>query len=193
MSSPPPAISESPPSARKAELLEATYRYALAHGLHDLSLRPLAADIGSSPRVLLYLFGSKEGLVRALLARARTAELTALDDIRAAAGPADLRTAAATLWRWLTAPRHRALLTLWTDAYARSLVDPTGPWAGFARQTVDDWLAVFDRLAGDHDPAERTLLLAVLRGALLDILATSDIARATDAVSRHLDRIPPSS
>jgi AcrR family transcriptional regulator len=185
-----PEVSEPPPSARKAELLEASYHYALEHGLHDLSLRPLAATIGSSPRVLLYLFGSKEGLVQALLARARSAELAALAQVRNDAGPADLRTVAATIWRWLTAPRHRALLALWTDAYARSLVDPTGPWAGFARQTVQDWLAVFDDFAGEHDAAERTLLLAVLRGALLDVLATGDTARVTRAVTRHLDRIP---
>jgi len=50
-----------------------------------MSLRPLAAAIGSSPRVLLFLFGSKEGLVRALLARARLDELGLLDEIRAEA------------------------------------------------------------------------------------------------------------
>ncbi len=47
-----------------------------------MSLRPLAAAIGSSPRVLLYLFGSKEGLTRALLARARADELEALAALR---------------------------------------------------------------------------------------------------------------
>lgn len=56
-------------STREAQLLEAAYRYVLTYGLSDLSLRPLAREIGSSPRVLLYLFDSKEGLVRALLAR----------------------------------------------------------------------------------------------------------------------------
>lgn len=59
------------PSARRTELLEAAYRYVLTHGLSELSLRPLAKAIGSSPRVLLYLFGSKDGLVRAQPARTR--------------------------------------------------------------------------------------------------------------------------
>jgi AcrR family transcriptional regulator len=62
---------EPTPSNRRTELLERAYQYSLEHGLADLSLRPLAATIGSSPRVLLFLFGSKEGLIRALLARAR--------------------------------------------------------------------------------------------------------------------------
>ncbi len=68
-----------PSSPRRKELLERAYQYALAHGLADLSLRPLAAAIGSSPRVLLFLFGSKDGLVRALLARARADELAFLE------------------------------------------------------------------------------------------------------------------
>ena len=38
-----------PPSARRTELLEPAYRYVLEHGLGELSLRPLAAAIGSSP------------------------------------------------------------------------------------------------------------------------------------------------
>ena len=73
-----------PDSARKTELLAAAYDYALANGLAEYSLRPLAAAIGTSPRVLLFLFGSKDGLTRALLARAREEELAALAAVRAA-------------------------------------------------------------------------------------------------------------
>jgi AcrR family transcriptional regulator len=46
-----------------------------------------AATIGSSPRVLLYLFGSKDGLIRALLARARADELAMLARLREAGRP----------------------------------------------------------------------------------------------------------
>ena len=57
--------SQHPPgSPRRAELLDACYGYVLTHGLAGLSLRPLAAATGTSPRVLLYLFESKENLVR---------------------------------------------------------------------------------------------------------------------------------
>src|SRR3569623_3602741 len=136
-------------SARREELLERAYGYALEHGLASMSLRPLAEAIGSSPRVLLFLFGSKDGLVRALLARARDDELAAL---AGAGGAAD------AVWAWLVAPEHRALLRLWVEAYARSLVAPAGPWAGFAERTVAAWL---DVLAPAGDDVDRTLLLAV--------------------------------
>ena len=63
------------------------------------------------------------------------------------------------------------------QAYARSLVEPAGPWTGFAADTVRDWLTVLGELAPAAGEAERTLLLAVLRGGLLDLLATGDIER----------------
>ena len=186
-------MSDAGASARKVELLEAAYRYALEHGLGDLSLRPLAAAIGSSPRVLLYLFGSKDGLVQALLARAREDERGLLQKVEAG----DLAAATRQVWGWLADPGHRALLTLWTEAYARSLVDPHGAWAGFARDTVRDWLALLaeaqpapvrDTAAG---LAERSLALAVVRGALLDLLATGDVERTTAAVEQQLSRLSP--
>ena len=103
-----------------------------------------------------------------------------------------------TTWDWLVAERHRPLLTLWVQAYARSLTEPDGPWAGFARQTVEDWLTVLagSRSAGDQTggvgAARRTLALSVLRGALLDLLATGDVERTTAAVELHLSMVAPS-
>ncbi|WP_327350728.1 TetR family transcriptional regulator [Streptomyces sp. NBC_01304] len=185
--------SETNPSPRRQELLEAAYAYVLRSGLGELSLRPLAEEIGSSPRVLLYLFGSKDGLIRALLARARTDELAALQRLTdARKGPDGLAAVAGELWQWLSDEAHRGLLTVWVESYSRSLIDPDGPWAGFAHGTVDDWLTL---LAAGQPPetrdtdaglAQRTLVLAVLRGALLDLLATGDTARTGAAVRLHL-------
>ncbi|CAL9349067.1 TetR/AcrR family transcriptional regulator [Streptomyces sp. enrichment culture] len=180
------------PSARRTELLEAAYQYALVHGLGGLSLRPLAEAIGSSTRVLMFLFGNKDGLVRALLERARADEVALLGKLGRPEKPMGLAAAARELWAWLAADEHRPLLRLWVEAYARSLVEPEGPWAGFAQSTVEDWLKV---LAGCQPGAERdgedgavrrTLTLAVLRGALLDLLATGDGTRVTSAVHHQL-------
>lgn len=185
---------EPTPSARRIELLEEAYRYALGHGLGDLSLRPLASAVGSSPRVLMFLFGNKDGLIRALLARARVDELAMLNGLREAndGTPLGLEMAGRQIWSWLAAAEHRPLLILWVEGYARSLVDPDGAWAAFARTTVEDWLEV---LATAQPQAERdcargaerrTLVLAGLRGALLDLLATGDVDRTTAAVHRQL-------
>jgi AcrR family transcriptional regulator len=181
-------------SARKQELLEAAYQYVLGNGLADMSLRPLAREIGSSPRVLLFLFGSKEELIRALLARAREEELRYLAEL--SDGRDGLAVTGRDVWAWLADPSHRALLALWVEGYARSLLGEPGPWADFGRDTVRDWLDLLaERQAAESDgsgadgpgaEAERTLLLAVLRGALIDLLATGDIERVSRAVDRHL-------
>lgn len=176
-------------SVRRRELLDAAYRYVLVHGLADLSLRPLAAAIGSSPRVLLFLFGSKDGLVRALLARARADEIDVLDRVRRAGAAGGPRAATDAIWAWLAAPEHRELLILWLEGYGRALVEDDGVWAGFAVRTVHDWLALLDEVSTGTDDVDRTLLLAVLRGCLLDLLATGDVARTSAAVDRYLDLI----
>lgn len=179
-------------SARRRELLDAAYVWVGSHGWAGMSLRPLAEAIGSSPRVLLFLFGSKDGLIRALLARSRADQLRVLEGLPAGED-AGLAAVGGRVWAWLAAPEHRHLLALWLEAYSRSVTDAAdGPWHDFARGTVGDW---HDLLAAHQAPAhrgtpageaERTLLLTVLRGAMLDLLATGDRARLDAAVARHL-------
>jgi AcrR family transcriptional regulator len=180
------------PSSRHVELVEAAYEYALTHGLSDLSLRPLATAIGSSPRVLLYLYGSKDNLIRALLERARRDEVAFLDEAQSFGRSPGLPDTTRLIWRWLAADEHRPLLCLWVEAYGRSLIEPGGPWAGFARQTVEDWLSL---LAASQEAkrrktaaglAERSTTLAMLRGALLDLLATGDRLRTSTIVETYV-------
>jgi AcrR family transcriptional regulator len=181
-------------SARRDDLLEKAYRYVLEHGLTGMSLRPLAAAVQSSPRVLLFLFESKDGLVRALLARARADEEAVLDRVVVAA-PVGLERAGSEIWGWLADHHHRGLLRLWLESYARSLVEPAGPWSGFADATVRDWLGLLAQAQPAQDretPAgmqRRTLALALLRGGLLDLLASGDVERTTHAVQQGLAQL----
>jgi hypothetical protein len=132
--------------------------------------------------------------VRALITRARQDEYRLIEELGATRS-ADLRTVTSRVWTWLAAPEHRGLLVLWTESYARALVAPDGSWGGFATATVRDWLA----LLGDAQPraqraspegeAQRTLVLAALRGALLDLLATGDEPRITAAVQLAISRV----
>lgn len=68
-------------------------------------------------------------------------------------GAYELADVAERLWAWLASPDHSALLRLWVESYAQSLVDPEDPRAGFARDTVRDWL---DLLAEAQPPQRRT-------------------------------------
>src|SRR2546422_10730222 len=100
-----------PDPARRCELLSGVAGYLLEHGLADLSLRPLAAAIGTSPRMLLYHFGSKEQLVVEALAEARERETALFSqrarDTGAAENPEQLANRA---WGWIPDPANEPFM-----------------------------------------------------------------------------------
>ena len=157
------------PHRREAVLARAA-DYVLEHGLAGLSLRPLAKALGTSPRMLLYDFGTKEQLVREVLAEIRSREQSLLE--------AEVRTLD-DVWRWIAAPEREPFLRLFFETY----VDALGREE--AEPLVRDWLE-FLRTSWQPpvDEATATLMVAVVRGLLLDRLATGDRAR-TDAALRR--------
>jgi len=190
-----PTIAKPPASsARRDELLAASVAFVAEHGLAELSLRPLAHAIGSSPRVLLYLFGSKEGLIHEILNVGRAEQLALV--ARADGHPGSAREALDLLWDWVSVPERRGALRLFFDAYVRSF-DGGGPWAGFADTSLREWLPPLERVL-HGTPLPPTLALAVIRGLLLDHLAArtpQDTARVqaawTDFADRYLPRSAP--
>jgi AcrR family transcriptional regulator len=180
-------------SPRREQIVDAAYRYAAANGLADMSLRPVAEAIGSSTGVLRFLFESKDGLVAAILERARAEELDLLTHLPAGGS---LRATTLALWGWLSDPDHGAVLRLWVESYAASLRGDPGPWQDFAERTVRDWLDVLARTQpaatrrSAAAAAQRTAALALLRGAMLDLLATGDRRRTTQALQQFAQGLP---
>lgn len=147
-----PAFLDTAASPRRVELLDASYAYVLEHGLTGLSLRPLAAATGTSPRVLLYLFGSKDNLLRELLARARREQVTmvaAALDPGTVAGRDGFDALVDRLWHWLSAPEQRPTVRLTYEAFLLSLSHHPGPWTGFAAESARDWLDLLCRAQPD--------------------------------------------
>lgn len=175
-------------SARKQELLRASLEYAAVHGLSDLSLRPLAKAIGSSPRVLLYLFGSKTGLVSEVLALNRAEQQELLRQARERDADTTTRESLQLLWDWIVDPARDNLRRLFFEAYVRSAGSRDAAWHDFARRSVDDWLGSLSTLTGKNS----TLALAVIRGLVLDLLATNDLRRVKVAWKHFLDTYYPS-
>jgi AcrR family transcriptional regulator len=173
-----------PGSPRRAELLDASYGYLLEHGLAGLSLRPLAAAIGTSPRVLLYLFDSKEHLVRELLARARREQIALIEQALDTGG--GFEALADELWNLLSAPEQRPMVRLTYEAFLRSVGRDPGPWQGFAAETARGFLDLLIKAQpGVPRPvavATATRTVALIRGLLLDLLADEDSDRVTAAV-----------
>jgi AcrR family transcriptional regulator len=177
-----------PDPSRRSELLDAVAEYLLEHGLADLSLRPLAAAIATSPRMLLYHFGSKEQLVVAALARARERETELFSAWALKTGAAeDPEQLARRAWAWMSDPASEPFMRLFFEVYGMALQQPHR-YAGFLDHAVEDWLAALTEGLRDAgvDKAEArkaaTLVVALARGLLLDLLATGDRRRINAAI-----------
>ena len=181
---------------RRADLLERITDYVAANGLSDLSLRPLAEAVGSSPRVLLYYFSSKEDLIGEVLARMRARQGALFATLpREAASYAQTVWAA---WKLISAPQHERVFCLFFEVYGLALQDRER-YAEFLRGAVDDWIGYLaeSKLADGYSRKDAraiaTVLLAGYRGFLLDVLATRERARVDRAVELWilaLDAIP---
>jgi AcrR family transcriptional regulator len=181
---------------RRVNLLERIVDYVMENGLSDLSLRPLAAAVETSPRVLLYYFGSKEELVAEIMAHARERQRTIFD--RLPRNPASYGDTVRAAWAVMSEPKHERVFRLFFEVYGLALQDPRR-FPGFLERAVDDWLAYLGAGARDdgHTRADAraiaTILLAGYRGFLLDLCTTRDRKRLDRAVqlwTLALDAIP---
>ena len=170
----------------RAALLDAILTSVLETGIAELSLRPLAAAVSSSPRTLLYHFGSKDGILRAVFAEAAQRQALLLDAWYARSTEYDTPTLLLRAWQWLVAPRHERLLRLLFEAHGIALRDRKR-YGAFLRASANDWVVPFTHaLEARGFPRERasalaTLLVAVMRGLLLDVFATGERARVDRA------------
>jgi len=178
---------------RPEELRRAIVSYLLEHGLSDLSLRPLAKAVGSSPRVLLYYFGSKERLVTKVLADIRREQAAILGEDRTATFAEGCMLA----WKRMRGPDWEPFFRLFFEAYGIALRSPRR-YKSFLQATVEDWLQLISRPLADRGylpedaRAFATVLLGGLRGFMLDYANTRDRKRVDRAVAlwaRGLDRM----
>ena len=177
---------------RRQELLEAVVADLARSGIGDRSLRDIAAAVGTSHRMLIHHFGSREGLltevVRAVEADQRTF-LAGLD-----VPPAEVLTA---MWRRLSDPALWPAERLFFECYARASRGEQ-PYASLLPGLVDDWLdrsvALDPTAKAPDDPAARARArvgLALYRGLLLDLVGTEDRAgvdAAFDAFRELVER-----
>ena len=172
---------------RPKELRGAILQYLIKHGLSDLSLRPLAKAVGCSPRVLLYYFGSKEKMVSEVLAEARQRQQTTYDKVETGSFAENCQ----IVWKRMSAADSEPLFRLFFEVYGIALRHPRR-YKAFLQHTIEDWLcAIADPLCREgHSRVEArafaTLVVAGLRGFMLDYCATHDRRRVDRAVRSWL-------
>jgi AcrR family transcriptional regulator len=153
------------PAAPREVLLAAVIEAIERHGLGSRSLRDLARDAGTSHRMLIHHFGSREGLLIAIVTAVEARTRTLLADRGASAD--DLLVAT---WEQVAEPSVWPFERLFFECYARG-AQGEEPFDRLLPALVDDWLDAFP--AGRARDQAR-LGLAVVRGLLLDLVATED-------------------
>jgi AcrR family transcriptional regulator len=169
---------------RRAKLLKKIVDYMAKHGVVDLSLRPLAAALGTSPRMLLYFFGSKEELLANALTEGRVRQQR--EFTRALSTRRRRQEQLRLAWEVWSSEENRKSLWLFFEAYALAMRDRKR-FPGLLERLVKDWLPFFEHaVAAAGVETERvqplaTLILATIRGLQLDMLATGEQARVDGA------------
>lgn len=179
---------------KRAELLKQVVRSLQHHGVAQMSLSPLAESIGTTKRMLLYYFGSRENLLAQALAASRPDAHAMFDDVQDTDG---LRTAAHALWEAMTVGKQSGAIRMLLQLLSLAATDPE-QYGSLAAETVEVMVgpiaAAYVRLG--HPPqqarAGATLLVSGLRGVCQDRLVTHDVAR-TDAAAHRLieDAVAP--
>jgi AcrR family transcriptional regulator len=154
---------------RRKELLDALIDTFATDGIGGRSLRDIAAAAGTSHRMLLHHFASREELLVAVVQEVERRQAATLADL-----PDDGPGAVAAMWADLRRPEMRPFERLFFECYARA-AQGEEPFDRLLPGAVDAWLTAVDERAGlATDPAMTRLGLAVIRGLLLDLVATDD-------------------
>lgn len=174
-----------PPDPRiRARLRDQAVDYVLSHGLNDLALRPLAKALKTNARMLVYHFGSREGLMREILFGLREREDARMQAwFQAGKKPRSLSESLGWLWQRLSGLGKQPHLRLLFELYALALRHPKD-YPGVLEDPLVHWKAVTKRTSrqSKDDEGLATLLLAATRGLLLDLCATGDRARTGKAL-----------
>ena len=169
--------------------MSAAVDYVAEHGLGDVSLRQLATALGTSHRMLIYHFGSKQGLlvevIKTVEARQREimAAMAAETEQAGESAGAGLR----RMWAQLADPVNWPHERLFFEIYGQALQGRPHTVA-LLDDIVSSWTES-GRVGGRATSAERAwtrLGLAVYRGLLLDLLATGDRAGVDAAVEQFI-------
>lgn len=161
--------------ARRGELLDALIDAFAAGGIGSRSLRDLAEAVGTSHRMLIHHFGSRDELLIAIVEEVERRQTTTLDGL-----PDDPAAAFLAMWEDLTRPELRPFERLFFECYARGC-QGEAPFDRLVPAAVHGWLSAVDDRRGGADAAAARLGLAVTRGLLLDLVATDDLGGVTAA------------
>src|SRR4051812_15137375 len=152
-------------------------RYFLNHGVANLSLRPLAAAVDTSARMLVHHFGSKDELIVAVMTevRAHFQDLLRHTEVKTRHGVGEIMFA---FWQQITNRENLPYLRLLLEVQVLAVQNPN-QYRRYLKITSDSWLTLIEA----HLPSSKdsrifaTLCAAVIDGLLLELISTGDRSR----------------
>ena len=183
-----------PVTDRRDDLVAAATAWVLEHGLGGLSLRPLATAIGTSDRMLMYYFGSRDGLVAAISEFAGQQLVAAMPAIDPARPPRSAKVWLDGAWALFSDDAIRPAMQLLFELDALAARSP-GPARDAASAVTARWLAVVDDALAALGVATRRrreltpVVAAAMVGLALEhlVVETSSGPAALRALSRIID------
>jgi len=188
-------VARPPDEERRAELLDDAVAYLAQNGLADLSLRPMAKALGVSLSGLVHHFGTKEQLVVEALARAADIQTEVRNRWMARNPGLSQADQLRRWWRWINASRpNLAMVRLGIEAAALDAThsglpgDVRAEQIGLWRHNIEEQL-VAEGLPREMAVVEASLTKAMFTGLVIDLLASGDRRRLTNALEVGLARL----
>jgi AcrR family transcriptional regulator len=185
-------VGRRPDPERRQALLGAVVEHLLLNGLDHVSLRTVAEDGGTSARMLVYHFGSKDELMAEALEEARRQQRTVFTRWIAPVAGELYSVTLRKAWAFFESEQAMQYHRLFQQLAAASR-EPGSPHGGFAARSVLDWLPVVQSgfAASGLDTraaaALATMTLATVRGLIMDLMATGDVARTREGCEALVD------
>ena len=178
-------------SSRRADLLAAIIEYMLQKGVADMSLRPLAAAVGSKARLLVYHFGSKESLTTEAMIVVRHRVQQAFTELMSDGkehAPVEMIRA---FWKWATSPVHERYLRLFFEVQGLALQKPSR-YGRYLEGAVSSWVKMLaavlpDRISSAERRALASLAVSTTFGLLLEVLSGGEPKRVSRAFNLFVD------
>jgi AcrR family transcriptional regulator len=170
---------------KKQELLEQCLANAIEVGVLDASINAIAQRIGTSGRMLVYHFGSKQELERQIISllEIRLREKLWSFQSDAPEGDTCLTETLLAMWQHLTSPEMNGLLKLTMELNQRAIQGDLAT-QNFLEHESQQWVDSLSALTND-----RTIGLALFylfQGAILDFLTTGNSQRGQAAITALL-------
>ena len=139
--------------------------------------------------MLLYHFGTRDDLLLAVLRRARQRQRASFGELLRVRPEEPYSETLGRAWISMTGPENRPYVRMFSELREQS---ERSLWPGFRRLATTDWIAPLETGLGTLGRGgSATLVLAVIRGLLMDIEATQDLARADTAFEQLLRMLDP--